>query len=141
MDPRVQEILDKATDLQEDYVIARLTHPDAAKAARSLGLHKSTIYKWHNFDDLEEAVTLLRRDAVEAARLALKDLAVDAVQALARALTGKGSTAVNAANSILDRIGLPKQSQVEHSGTGEDGAIIVKGYVTVSPDDWSNGTD
>ncbi len=119
MDPRVQEILDNATDIQQDYVIARLTCPDSAKACRKIGIHKSTPYHWDNLEELEEAASILRRDAVEAARLALKDLAVEAVQTLARAMGGKGSAAVNAANSILDRVGLPKQSTVELAGGSE----------------------
>jgi hypothetical protein len=112
MDARVQEILDNAADIQQDYVIARLTYPDSAKAARSIGLHKTTVRKWANLHELEEAVTILRRDAVEAARLALQGLAVEAVQTLGRALDGKTTAAVNAANSILDRVGLPKQTEV-----------------------------
>lgn len=141
MDERVQEILDNATDIQHEYVIARLTHRDPAKAARALGLNRSTPHNWDNLPRLEEAVRLLRRDAIEAARMALQALAVDAVATLGGVMGGKSTAAINAANSILDRVGLPKQSDVKHSGTGEDGAIIVKGYMTVSPDDWSDGTN
>jgi len=117
MDPRVAEILDKATDIQQDYVVARLTHPDAAKAARAIGLNRSTPHLWGNLPELEEAVQILRKDAIEGARLALQGLALEAVQTLKGALGGKSSAAVNAANSILDRVGLPKQSTVELAGS------------------------
>jgi hypothetical protein len=68
----------------------------------------------------------LRRDEIEAARLALRALAVDAVATLGGVMGGKSTAAINAANSILDRVGLPKQSDVKHSGIGEGGAIPIE---------------
>jgi len=49
MDPRVQEILADATDIQRRYVTQRLTSRDPAKAARALGISRSTPHKWSNF--------------------------------------------------------------------------------------------
>lgn len=117
MDSRAAEILDRATDIQQDYVIARLTHPNTAAAARAIGLTRSAPSHWDNLPELEEAVHILRRDAIEAARLALQGLALEAVQTLKGALGGKSTASVNAANSILDRIGLPKQTAVEVAGS------------------------
>jgi hypothetical protein len=122
MDERVQEILDNATDIQHEYVIARLTHRDPAKAARALGLNRSTPHNWDNLGELEEAVRLLRRDAIEAARLALRGLAMDAVVAVGQVLRNKHSSdaaTVSAAKAVWDRIGLPAQSAVDVTSGGE----------------------
>jgi hypothetical protein len=126
MDQRVQEILDNATDIQHEYVIARLTCPNSSRAAKAIGLHRASPYNWDNLEELEEAVRLLRRDAVEAARLALQGLALDAVATLGGVQGGTSTAAINAANSILDRVGLPKQNDVKHSGAGEDGELVVR---------------
>jgi len=68
---------------------------------------------------LEEAVGLLLLDAVEAARLGLESLALDAVQALGQALKDGGGPSVAAAKAVFDRIGLPAQSQVDVTSKGE----------------------
>lgn len=131
MDPRVQEILESATDIQQDYIRARLIHPNMARAAKSLGLNRSTPIKWDNLDEIEEAVAILRRDAVEAARLALQDLALEAVQTLKAVLQGKGGAAVRAADSILDRVGIPKQSAVDVTSKGQSVQPIT--FVEIAP--------
>jgi len=119
MNERVQEILKNATDIQRRFVVQRLAPDciDAAKAARALKLNVSTPHKWDNLDDLEEAVTLLQLEKVEAAAMVMQELALDAVDALKRALRGK--SAVSAAKAILDRIGLPAQSAVDITSGGE----------------------
>jgi len=119
MNERVQEILKSATDIQRRFVVQRLAPDciDAAKAARALKLNVSTPHKWDNLDDLEEAVTLLQLEKVEAAAMVMQELALDAVDALRRAL--KGKSAVSAAKAILDRIGLPAQSAVDITSGGE----------------------
>jgi hypothetical protein len=119
MDPRAQEILERATDIQRRYVVQRLDPQctDIAKAARALKIHTSTPHHWDNLEELEEAVVLLQMDIVDAARLSLQELALDAVGALKRALNGR--SAVSAAKTILDRIGLPAQTNVDVTSNGE----------------------
>ena len=119
MNERVQEILKSATDIQRRFVVQRLAPDciDAAKAARALKLNVSTPHKWDNLEELEEAVTLLQLEKVEAAAMVMQELALDAVDALRRAL--KGKSAVSAAKAILDRIGLPAQSAVDITSGGE----------------------
>ena len=119
MNERVQEILKSATDIQRRFVVQRLAPDciDAAKAARALKLNVSTPHKWDNLEELEEAVTLLQLEKVEAAAMVMQGLALDAVDALRRAL--KGKSAVSAAKAILDRIGLPAQSAVDITSGGE----------------------
>jgi hypothetical protein len=118
LDPKAKEILDRATDLQYKYVIARMTHPDAAKAARAIGLASRSPFNWDNLDELEEAVKLLRPDVIEVAKLALIELALDAVGALGGALGDKAHR-VRAAQAILDRVGLPAASSVDVTSGGE----------------------
>ena len=134
MDSRVQEILADATDIQRRYVTQRLISRDPAKAARALGISRSTPHKWPNFQELEEAVGLLLLDAVEAARLALKDLALDAVQALGQALKDGGGPSVAAARAVFDRIGLPAMSQVDLTTKGQS-LQPISFVEVVSPDD------
>ena len=119
MNERVQEILKNATDVQRRFVAQRLAPGciDAAKAARALKLNVSTPHKWPNLEELEEAVTLLQLEKVEAAAMVMQELALDAVDALRRALRGKSS--VSAAKAILDRIGLPAQSAVDITSGGQ----------------------
>ena len=118
MDPRAQEILDRASDIQYQYVIKRLTEPTLAHAARAIGLHRTTPTKWDNINELEEAVKLLRPDVLESAKQALEDLTLEAVKALGEAL-GDKSHRVRAAQAILDRVGLPAQSAVDVTSGGE----------------------
>ena len=134
MDPRVEEILDRATDVQQDYVIARLVAPNQTRAARAIGIHRTTPAHWDNLDELEEAVHILRKEKVEAARVLMMDATLDAVIALKEGLKERGSVAVNAAKAILDRAGLPVQSQVDVTSKGESikaypafGEIVVNG--------------
>lgn len=119
MDPRVEKILAEATDIQRRYVHARLAYDNPAAAARFLGLHRTTPHKWENLPDLEEAVSILLLDAIEAARLGLQELAIEATRTLARALKGSGAPSVAAARAVFDRIGLPAQSQVDVTSGGE----------------------
>lgn len=137
MNTELEGILAKATDSQRRYVLARLTL-DPAPAMRSIGLNDKTRFTWANKEDLERAARLLQMDAIEAARLKLGELALKAVAALEDAL-GVGSSRVAAANSILDRIGLPATQKREISGP-DGGPIAVKGYINVSPDDWKSET-
>jgi len=115
---QVQEILDNATDIQRRYVRARLLHSDTAKAARSLGLHKSTPHKWANLDELEEAAALMLSDTIEAAKEKLESLVPVALEALERAAKGKGAQSVAAAKEILARTLGPVPTWVEGAGGG-----------------------
>lgn len=119
MNERVQEILSQATDSQRRYVRARLTYPDPAKAARSLGWNRTTPHKWKNFEDLEEAVTLMDAEIIDAAKERLARLIPVALDALERAAKGKGAPSVTAAKAILDRTGLPAQSNLDVTSGGE----------------------
>ena len=119
MNPRVEEILARATDVQRKYVQARFLHPNSAAAARAIGLHRSTPSKWDNLAELEEAVTLADISTIAAAKERLEEMIPAALDALERAAKGRGGTSVAAARAILDRAGLPAMSQVDVTSGGE----------------------
>jgi hypothetical protein len=120
VDPRVIEIFKNANDIQQSYVHARLLYDNNAQAAASLGIHRSTPTKWANIVELEEAISLLKLDKVNATQMAIQDSLLSAVWALRRAIEGKGSTAsVAAARAILDRGGFPAMSAVDVTSGGE----------------------
>ena len=126
MDPRVQEILDQATDLQRRYVKTRLLEPSPAAAARKLKIHRSTPHHWDNFDDLELAVELMYADVIETTKTALEDLSLKAVKALGGVLDhGNDAAMVSAAKAIWDRIGLPAMSAVDVTSGGEPVKAVV----------------
>ena len=119
MDPRVIEILSKASATQKSYVETRLLQDNPSKAAQAMGIHRSTPHKWDNFDELEEAVDLLRMDRLEATRMALESELLAAVEALSYEIRKHGTGAVAAARAILDRAGFPAQSAVDVTSGGE----------------------
>jgi len=117
--PRVEEILARANDIQRKYVQARFLHPNTAAAARAIGIHRSTPSKWDNLEELEEAVTLADISTIAAAKERLEEMIPAALDALERAARSKGGTSVAAARAILDRAGLPAQSNVDVTSGGE----------------------
>jgi hypothetical protein len=119
VDPRVAEIFKDANEIQQRYIHARLIHETNLLACRSLGIHRSTPFKWSNQDELEEAITLLRLDKLEATRMALENELLEAVAALHRAIRDNGTHSVQAARAILDRAGFPAQSSVDVTSGGE----------------------
>jgi len=119
VDPRVIAVFKNATETQQRYIQARLVTDSIPDACKEAHIHRSTPYKWPNLDELEEAVTLLRLDKLEATRMALENELLEAVKALRRALKGKGTAAVSAARAILDRAGFPAQSAVDVTTKGQ----------------------
>jgi len=119
VNPRVAEIFKSATETRQRYIQARLVCDTLPEACNAVHIHRSTPHKWPNLDELEEAVTLLRLDKLEATRMALENELLEAVKALRRALKGKGTAAVSAARAILDRAGFPAQSAVDVTSGGE----------------------
>jgi acyl-CoA reductase-like NAD-dependent aldehyde dehydrogenase len=100
-----------------------------AEAARALGVSRMTIYR-----RIEESDDL--REAVEAAREELTDIAE---RELGKAIRAGNLTAI-----IFHLKGSPAgrrrgySERVEMTGPN-GGAIVIKGYTSVSPDDWPDG--
>ena len=125
----VNEIWTNATAEQKKWVIRRLQLPSDAAAARAVGIHPATACRWPNKNDLDALIAHLLTDTVETARLILAEAAPDAAHTLEFNLLGRKG--VEAANSILDRVGLGRVSNQQHSGP-EGQAIPVKHEFTVN---------
>jgi len=122
------EILASATPDQIKWVVARLTSKTDREAAKSIGVHPSTVSKWPNKAKLYEAVSILLREPVETALKILQEAAIDAANVLVDELGHKNK--LRAADSILDRIGLRGVQKQEISGPG--GGPLVIGNVTLN---------
>ena len=99
-----------------------------AEAARALGVSRMTIYR-----RIEESDDL--REAVEAAREELTDIAE---RELGKAIRAGNMTAI-----IFHLKGSPTGRRRGYSErvemTGADGGpLVIKGYTSVSPDDWQD---
>jgi len=126
LDPRVIDILAAASDSQRRYVQARLIYSDVAKAARAIGLNRTTPHKWDNLPELEEAVVLLYNDVIEATKMALESLSFKAVASIAKVLENRDdNAAVAAARAVWDRIGLPGLSAMDVTSGGEPLKAVV----------------
>ena len=93
-------------------------------ACRKMGLNRTTPHHWDNLEQLEEVVTAIQIDQIDGARWALTNLSVDAVKALKQGL-GERANRVRAADSILDRVGIPKQSAMDVTSGGETIKAVV----------------
>jgi len=120
VNPRVVDILARANSVQRDYVRARLIYDSLPKAAKAIHIHRTTPHKWDNLGDLEEAIEFLKDDMIEATKLALEGLSLEAVASVARVLKNRDdSAAVAAARAVWDRIGLPGLSTIDVTSGGE----------------------
>lgn len=118
MNSRAKGILDQATTVQRRYVLELLLEGSPSAACKKIGIHRTTPYKWDNLPELDEAVDLILMDNIEAAQMALEGLIMEAIRALRGGLRHR-STAIGAANSILDRAGVVRQSAVDVTSGGE----------------------
>jgi len=100
------------------WVVARLGTTTDQDAARDAGIHRTTVSKWENKPQLDEAVRALLLDAAESARQILLTSAPEAARALSDSLKDRHQR-VQAANSILDRVGVAGESKVEVGGKVE----------------------
>lgn len=119
MNAEVEQLLKGATDVQLEWVAARLHTRTNRDACKRIGIHEKTPYtKWDNKDDLVLAVHLMKREAAEAAIYALEHLALDAVGALADSLKDKRQR-VQAAKEILSRV-VPEKQEIKTSLSIDD---------------------
>ena len=112
---RLAEILDLCSPTQRQWIIARLSARTDAEAARKVKVAPATVSRWKQEVPLDEALLLLQEDKMQAALLEGEDLLPRAVHALGEALIDR-RTRVAAANSLLDRFGLPATQRQERSG-------------------------
>ena len=60
-DEQFESILKNASSIQLCYIRARIAGAtDSAKAAKKLGVHRTTPHKWDNLEDLEQAIKTIQ---------------------------------------------------------------------------------
>ncbi len=111
------EILSQATPEQVRWVMERLTSRTDGEAATRAGVHPTTVSRWSNKEDLDEAVLWLLLERVEGARSILVQAAIQAAQVLVSELSGRHKLA--AARDILDRVGLSSKRALDVTSGGE----------------------
>lgn len=137
---RLDEIKAQLSPDQLAFLAERVLCRTDKEAAKNLGFGYSTVLSWPEKRMINEAVDLILIDSLEVARDLLKKNLIRAASVKVKGLESK-KTAVSqaAATEILDRfMGKPVQSV---SATVNANVTVVKGYMTVSPDDWDSDTN
>ena len=112
----VDDVMAELNDNQRKFVLARLNTRFDRDATEQCGLHEKTPAAWRQRGiPIDEAIDLMRLEAVQHAREALKGAAALAVDTVIAEMRDKGAERVRAALAVLDRIGLPATSKVEGS--------------------------
>lgn len=112
------EILAKATPEQVKWVLARLTCDTDYAAAKSVGVHPTTVSRWKNKPDLERAIKIFLGRPIETVTTILNSAAIDAAATKVGGLKSTDERVKQSvATEILDRaVGKPEQ-KVKHSGS------------------------
>lgn len=126
------------SDIQRQFVVARLLAKSDAEACRKINISISCAANWPSKELIHKFIDYQRRDVLNAARLVLAESTLDAVEVLRNKLVGR--QALTAAKEILDRAGLPAITRQEISGPS-GAAIEVKavdyrnGITALKPND------
>ena len=131
---RLDEIKAQLLPDQITFLAERVLCRTDKEAARNLGFGYSTVLSWPEKKLINEAVDLILADSLEVARDLLKKNLIKAAKVKVDGLSSKKpAIAQAAATEILDRhFGKPKQA-IEATVAVD---ATVKGYVSISPDDW-----
>ncbi len=122
----------RCTPTQIQWIMARTTAKSDTAAAKEIGIPVSTVYGWpqYVFDALHEVL----EDQAAAAQTILRDAAIKAAKVKVSGLKSKNAKVQHdSATEILDRV-LGKPTQNVNANVTAD--VAVKGYVSISPDDW-----
>jgi len=135
---RINDLLRGTTLEQRRWVWARLQEATDAAAAKRVGLHPATVCRWPNKKQLDGAVAALLDDAIEAARMMLADVLLEAVRVKIAGLHSRNEPIrQNVATEIIDRVlGKPSQRQ---EITGAGGEPIIVNIIRDDGDGLSNG--
>jgi len=120
---------------QRKWIIARLLLPSDAAAARAIGIHPSTVCRWPEKDELDNAIKALLEDPKTQAMTILLDAVPEAARVKVSGLKSRREQVRQSASSdVLDRIlGKPTQKQ---EIAGQDGGDLVIHFVgNIRPDD------
>jgi hypothetical protein len=95
----------RSTRKREQAIAALLTEPTLAAAANRSGVGETTLWRWLQDPDFQNAYASARRSLVDAAIGNLQQAATEAVACLRRNLTcGHMGTEVRAAGVILEHV-------------------------------------
>ena len=112
----LDEVLDELNDLQLKFVLARVNARFDHQAAQAAGIHGKTPIRWRKKGvPIDEAIRLMRINAIQSAQEAIKAAAVLAVDTIIDEMTTKGPERVRAALAVLDRVGMPATNRLEGS--------------------------
>lgn len=111
---QAEQIWNSLSDLQQQFVIARLSVKNDTLAAKAIGITVQSAANWPEKPLINTYVTYLRCNARKTAEKIIVESMVEAAGVLRHEL--KGRRRMMAAKEILDRGGLPAVSRREISG-------------------------
>jgi len=119
---KLNKLLEDLTPKQLRFVAVRPYCNSDSAAADRVGISKSTVYHWENKDEIDEAVQLLTKDAIEEGRRRLRALITKAIDVIEEELDQGilgDSTRMRAALETLNRGGLTGEQRVDVTSGGK----------------------
>jgi lambda repressor-like predicted transcriptional regulator len=95
----------KLSPVQEQAIVALLSHANTRAAAKSVGVDEATLWQWLQDKDFHAAYMTARRETVQHALARLQQVSTEAVNTLREVMrdkTAKGSERVSAAKAIIE---------------------------------------
>jgi hypothetical protein len=95
----------KLTPIQERAIVALLANSTIKRAAKSIGVDETTLWRWLQDKDFHTAYRTARRESVSQAIARLQQVSTEAVNTLREVMrdkTAKGSERVSAAKAIIE---------------------------------------
>ena len=136
-DSNLDAVLNKLTVDQVRFVVNRLNFTTDKESAKEIGVSVDTVKKWkYKGAPIDEAVRLLARDGLVIAQHIRRRNLAKAMQVKVDGLDVKDNhIKQRVATEIIDwEMGKARQD-IKHTGTGEDGELVVKFESNIKPDD------
>ena len=133
---RLQDVLSCLSLDQIRFVVARQDYSTDKEAATAIGIKPDTVYQWkHKGIPIEEACELMLYDGLITALHVRKRNLVKAMMVKVAGLDSESEgLRQKVATEIIEWETGKANQPIEHKGE-----LTVKGYTTISPDDWSDG--
>lgn len=110
----VKGVMEHLSDVQQQYVMARLQCRTKDAAARAVGMAPSSIYNWKDSDLIEKLVAHLQLQPILAAQTIIQNSLPDAAQTTVDMLASQDEkVALTAAGDLLDRGGLSRKPDIK----------------------------
>ena len=119
------------SESQELFLEYLEVSPTIKEASRLTGVSESTGYEWSS--KLKEVIQSRAKDKLAVATLRAVNTAVELLDA--DSSTEKGELRLKAAESVMDRTGLTKHTNVEVQHKVENGIFILPAKTEVTPED------